>query len=147
MGVCGIYSIHCALYATRNGAGCSCSFPSTASMYIVSSGLDNLSRGCIAAIVAVLCWARPACCRSRVQGFPGNFGSFFSRLLEVTVVPPEVGSIFAAMYEDTARPGCSYAYQGMLNNVGRDSAGRLLTSRVRVVLKLRLSYLIRGAIV
>jgi hypothetical protein len=45
-----------------------------------------------------------------MEGFKGDFGGFFSRLLEVAVVSPEVGSVFATVHKNTARPGCTYAY-------------------------------------
>jgi hypothetical protein len=69
----------------------------------------QLSRGRIGTVVVYLTCC-PVRCRGAVEGFEGDLGGFFSRLLEVAVVSPEVGSIFATMHKDTARPGCTYAY-------------------------------------
>jgi hypothetical protein len=88
-------------------------------MYVVVQALllcrtgrvEKLSRGRVGAVVVYLT-GRPVRCRAAIahKGFAGDFGGFFSRLFEVAVVSPEVGSVFAAVYEDTARPGCTYAY-------------------------------------
>jgi hypothetical protein len=55
-----------------------------------------------------------------MEGFKGDFGGFFSRMLEVAIVSPEVGSIFATMYKDTTRPGCAYAYVVMSDQARDD---------------------------
>jgi hypothetical protein len=39
---------------------------------------------------------------SGTKCLPSDFGGFFSGLFEVAVVSPEVGSVFAAVDEDTA---------------------------------------------
>jgi hypothetical protein len=39
---------------------------------------------------------------SGTKCLPSDFGGFFSGLFEVAVVSPEVGSVFAAVNEDTA---------------------------------------------
>lgn len=55
------------------------------------------------------------------------------------------------MYEYTARPSCPYAYDSYQYQqqaaVLSAVAGGMQTSRVGVVLELRLGYLIRGAVV
>jgi hypothetical protein len=40
--------------------------------------------------------------RSGVECLPSDFGGLFSGLFEVAVISPEVGSVFATVYEDTA---------------------------------------------
>lgn len=44
--------------------------------------------------------------RSPREGLKRNLGGLFARLLEVTVVAPQVGSVFAPLDNDAAGPGC-----------------------------------------
>ena len=70
-------------------------------------GIEQLSRGGVGTVVlSLICSVG---CGGGMDGLPGDFSGFFSRLFEVAVVPPKGGSVFTAMYKDTARPGCADA--------------------------------------
>jgi hypothetical protein len=73
--------------------------------------------GCVPATVVILSLGGRARRRSANQGLPGDFSGFFARLLEVTVISPQMGPVFAAMHEDTAGPRCPDAYNLVLGSV------------------------------
>jgi hypothetical protein len=99
--------------------------------------------------VVILSLAGPICYRRASQSFPRDLSGFFARLLEVSVISPQVRSVFAAVYEDAAGPCRSDSYEYMSEGVARmlRDVERQRTSGVRVVLELRLGYLLRGAVV
>lgn len=90
---------------------------------------EELPRRRITTIIVVLTLASSICCGYSVQSLPSDFSCLLARLFEIAVVSPKMSSVFMTMYENTARPSSPYA------------------SRVRVVLELRLGYLVRGAVV
>jgi len=88
--------------------------------------MDRLPSRRVATSVCVLCLR---CWRAgSTDGFPGSFGGLLTRLLKVSIISPQVGSILATVHEDAAGPSRPY------------------TTRVRVVLELRLCDLVCSAI-
>jgi hypothetical protein len=69
--------------------------------------------------VVILSLAGPICYRRASQSFPRDLSGFFARLLEVSVISPQVRSVFAAVYEDAAGPCRSDAYAYMSEGVAR----------------------------
>lgn len=61
----------------------------------------------VATAIVILLGAGDGDSRERL---PRNFGGLFARLIEVTVVPPQTGTVLTSLDDDAAGPGCPNPY-------------------------------------
>lgn len=108
-------------------------------------GVDRLPSRRVATSVCVLCLR---CWRAgSTDGFPGSFGGLLTRLLKVSIISPQVGSILATVHEDAAGPSRPYTCDDVSNLTLKKMMVPVRTTRVRVVLELRLCDLVCSAII
>jgi hypothetical protein len=75
--------------------------------------VDRLPSRRVATSVCILCLR---CWRAgSTDGFPGSFGGFLTRLLKVSIISPQVGSILATVHEDAAGPSRPYTCDHVSN--------------------------------